>query len=315
MSAVVDTLPQDQRDAMARAVRLEWWNIGWTLSIVLVMGLVMGQSQTMKTAWTEDTLGLIPPIMILISAHVERRWSASTRFPFGFHRVNGLGFSVAAVALLSVGGLLLWDSLATLVRQEHATVASVTILGHSIWLGWLMLAAQLYSLVPPMIIGRKELPLAETLNDKLLHTDALMNKANWLTGAAGLAGVLGLGMGWWWADALAAAVISVDIINDGTTALRSATAELIDGAPRALSSAELSEDAVALRGELGRRYPGCTILIRETGRLIRAEVVGASVDPSTVDIRQFWAGDPSRAWRLDQVAFAPPSGPRLDEGP
>ena len=78
-----------------------------------------------------------------------------------------------------------------------------------------MIAAQLYSLVGPMIIGRKELPLAQALNDKLLHTDALMNKANWLTGAAGLFGVIGLGMGWWWADSLTAAIISVDIINDG----------------------------------------------------------------------------------------------------
>jgi cobalt-zinc-cadmium efflux system protein len=292
---------------MSRAVRLEWWHIGWTISIVIVMGLVMGQSQTMKTAWTEDALGLVPPIMFLLSAHVERRWRPSQRFPFGFHRVNSLGFFVSAVTLLSVGMLLLWDAAGTLLRQEHATVGSAVILGQTIWLGWLMLAAQLYSLVPPLIIGRKQLPLAKALNDKLLHTDALMNKANWLTGAAGLAGVVGLGLGWWWADALAAAVISVDIISDGTKALRSATAELVDGAPRALSSTRLSDDAIELGAELERRFPGCPILIRETGRLIRAEVVGASIDPSKVDIRQLWPGDPTRVWRLDQVVFAPPT--------
>ena len=63
-----------------------------------------------------------------------------------------------------------------------------------------------------------------------------MNKANWQTGAAGLAGVIGLGLGWWWADAVAAALISIGIILDGWRALRVATAELVDGVPRELGS-------------------------------------------------------------------------------
>src|SRR5690606_27726537 len=114
-----------------------------------------------------------------------------------------------------------------------------------------------------MIIGRKELPLAEDLADKLLHTDALMNKANWMTGAAGVAGIIGLGLGWWWADSVAAAIISLDILHDGLTALRSSTAELVDGAPRALASAKLSDDAEAVRSLLEKRYPDARIRLRE----------------------------------------------------
>ncbi len=194
------SLPQELCEPMARAIRLEYWNIFWTLTIIVTMGLVLGQSETMKTAWIEDTLGLVPPIMFLIAARMERHSHRSRRFPFGFERVNGLGFFVAAVALTAVGALLLYNALMALGTQEHATVGSIVILGHDMWLGWLMLAAQIYSLIPPLFIGRKELPLAKQLNDKLLHTDALMNKANWLTGAAGLAGIIGLGLGWWWAD-------------------------------------------------------------------------------------------------------------------
>lgn len=300
------SLPPELRAPMRKAVRLEYWNIFWTTTVIIVMGSVLGQSETMKTAWIEDTLGLVPPIMFLIAARMELKGKRSRQFPFGFERVNGLGFFLAAVALTAVGALLLYDSVMSLAAAEHATVASVVIFGHEIWLGWLMLAAQLYSLIPPLFIGRKELPLAEQLNDKLLHTDALMNKANWLTGAAGFAGVIGLGLGWWWADALAAAVISVDIINDGIKALRSSTAELVDGAPRALSSADLSEDAQKLCDRLTEEFPGSTVRLRETGRLIRAEVHETHAPRECRHPRYYWPGDEDRNWRLAQVSFIPP---------
>lgn len=301
------SLPDQLSDVMARAVRLQYWHLFWTVNIIVVMGLVMGQSQTMKTAWIEDTLALVPVIAFLVAARFERRRHRSRRYPFGFERVNGLGFFVSAVSLTAVGGFLLYNAIKTLVVAEHATVGSIVLLGQDVWLGWLMLAAQLYSLVPPLIIGRMELPLAEALNDKLLHTDALMNKANWMTGAAGLAGVIGLGLGWWWADSVAAAIISVDILNDGVKALRSSTAELVDGAPRALSSPRLSDDAQRLQDRLAADFPGADIRLRETGRLIRAEVHGAYPPAEPRHPSHYWPGDHDRAWRLAQVSFVPPT--------
>ena len=300
-------LPGELAGTMEKAVRLEYWNLFWSATIIVAMGLVLGQSQTMKTAWIEDTLGLVPPVMFLLAARIERKGRSSHRFPFGFHRVNSLGFFVAAVALAAVGGILLYDALTALVAAEHPSVASVVIFGQEIWLGWLMIAAQIYSLIPPMLIGRKELPLAEALNDKLLHTDALMNKANWLTGAAGLFGVIGLGLGWWWADSLAAAIISLDIINDGIKALRSSTAELVDGAPRALSGPQLSEDAKALRERIEAEFPEADVRLRETGRLIHVEVLGEHSPQERRHPGHYWPRQDGRSWRVAQVSFVPPS--------
>src|SRR5687768_12231138 len=177
----LDNIPPPIRADMERAIRLEYWNIGWTISIVVAMGLAMGSSQTMKTAWVEDTLGLIPPIVFLIAIHFESK-PPSGHFPFGYDRVHSLAFLIAAVALAGVGTLLLWDAAKTLLAQEHVTVGSIHIFGRDIWLGWVMLAAQFYSIIPPFIIGRMELPLSERLQDEVLQTDALMNKANWMTG-------------------------------------------------------------------------------------------------------------------------------------
>ena len=94
-----------------------------------------------------------------------------------------------------------------------------------------MLPALLWSALPAAALGRAKLPLAEALHDKVLHADATMNKADWLTAGAAMIGVLGIGLGLWWADAVAAAVISLDILRDGVTNLRAVVADLLDSEP------------------------------------------------------------------------------------
>jgi divalent metal cation (Fe/Co/Zn/Cd) transporter len=295
--------PAEIRQDMAAAVRLEWWNIGWTISIIVAMGLAMGGSQAMKTAWIEDSLGLIPPIAFLIAVHFEAKPS-NRRFHYGFDRVNGLGFLIAAVALAAVGLFLLKDAATSLLSAEHVTVGTVRIWGHDIWLGWFMLAAQAYATIPPLIIGHKELPLARRLRDKLIHTDALMNKANWQTGVAGFLGVAGLGAGIWWADAVAALLISASIIWDGWNALRVAISELVDGIPCELDGPDLSREAKAVAAALRKLFPDSRVLMRETGRYIRAEVVGA-VPPKDFDFQNLDIPGLEDRWRLDSVAFRP----------
>ena len=295
--------PREIRADIAAAQRLEYWNIGWTISIVVAMGLAMGGSQAMKTAWVEDTLGLVPPIAFLVALHYEGR-AANRRYHYGFDRVNGLGFMIAAVALASVGLLLLKESVTTLVTGEHVTIGSTRIWGRDVWLGWFMLAAQAYATIPPLIIGHKELPLARRLYDKLLHTDAQMNKANWQTGIAGFLGVAGLGLGFWWADSAAAAIISISIILDGWKSLRIATSELVDGIPCELGDGQMSDDATAVAAALRKAFPKARVLMRETGRYIRAEVVGA-VPPKGFDVESLDIPDLEDRWRLDSLAFRP----------
>jgi len=308
---VSEGIPAQLQGVMRQAERLEWWSIAWTISVIVIMGAAMGSSQTMKTAWIEDCLSLIPPAVFLISARVERR-SASARFPNGFARVPSLAFVIAAAALTALGGTLLVDSAISLISREHATVAAVHVFGKEIWLGWIMVAAQVYSIVVPLVLGRLKLPLAKLLNDKTLFTDAMTQKANWMTGIAGIGGVIGIGLGYWWADALAAGLISLDILNDGIRALRAASAELVDGAPRALDSCDIADDASALHAALDARFPGAEVHLRETGRVISAQIVGAAPPGDTLDPRDYWPGDPDRAWRLGHISFILPSSDRGD---
>jgi cation diffusion facilitator family transporter len=295
--------PPHVEAGIARARKLEYWTLAWLATVVPLMALVMGSSQAMKTVWIEDMLGFIPPLVFLLSARLEQKEPTSA-FPYGFDRVNSVAFVVSAVALTLMGVYLLFEAAMTLVMAEHPTVGSMRAFGRDIWMGWPMIGVLLWSTIPSMILGRMKLPVARTINDKVLHTDADMQKADWMTGLAAIGGVIGIGFGLWWADAAAAGIISIGILKDGISELRASTAELVDGAPRKLEKDEVSDEARQLQGELERLFPDAAVRLRETGRVIRAQVAARPPD-LPIDLKAVWPGEPERAWRFAQLSFAP----------
>lgn len=228
--------PAQQRD-LKKARTLEWITLGYLLSVTAIMYLAMGSSQAMKTAWLEDVLSLIPPITFLVASRIAS-WEPNDRFPYGYHRVVSIAFLASSLALFAMGLWLLMDGSMKLVMAEHPTIGGVTLAGHTFWAGWLMLPALVWSGAPAVWLGRKKLPLARSLHDKVLHTDAAMNKADWMTAAAALVGVLGVGIGWWWADAAAAIVISVSVVRDGWQNLNIAVCDLMDERPRTVDHSD-----------------------------------------------------------------------------
>jgi cation diffusion facilitator family transporter len=220
-------LPERQARALRRAQRLEWVTLAFMASSVAVVYLTMGSSQAMRTAWVEDLLALVPPAAFLVAVRLGRR-RPSPEHPYGFHRSTAIGHLTAAVALLTVGVALAVDSASGLLRAEHPPIGTTVVLGHTVWAGWLMVAAMVYTGVGPFVLGRLKMPLAEELHDKVLHADADMQKADWMTAAGTIAGVLGIGAGLWWADSTAALLICVSIVRDGWRNLRGAADALMD---------------------------------------------------------------------------------------
>jgi cation diffusion facilitator family transporter len=306
----MNQLPKEIRPEMARARRLEWWTLAGMGSVVAAMYFAMGSSQAMKTAFIEDLLGLVPAVTFLVAARLEPR-PPTRKYPYGFVRVDSLAFMASAVVLAAVGAWLLFDGVSALSAGEHPTIGPVTIFGHTVWLGWIMLAALAWSVVVPVVLGRLKRPVASKLCDKVLHTDALMQKADWQTGLAGMAGVLGIGMGLWWADSAAAAAIALSILYDGARNIRTAAAELLDGMPRQLESAEISPDAERLKRRLEARWPDGHVRLRESGRYILANV-GDTCPPGDLPPLEEWMGDDA-GWRLAQLSFTPPGCARSDE--
>lgn len=303
--------PVEIVEDLRRAKRLEWWTLAGMASATLATFFAMGSSQTMKTAFIEDLLSLIPAITFLIAAKLEPR-PPTEKYAFGFVRVNSLAFLASAVVLALLGSLLLFDGLSALAKGEHPTIGPVELFGRMIWLGWIMIAALTYSTIVPVVLGRLKLPVAKRLNDKVLHTDADMQKADWQSGLAGIVGILGVGLGLWWADAAAAALISLSILGDGFKNIRIAAAELLDSVPRALEGPQIAADARRLRERLQARWPEAHVRLRESGRYIFANV-GNVEDPGELPPLESWMGGDD-GWRLAQLSFTPPGCARSDEG-
>ncbi|MFJ6279519.1 cation diffusion facilitator family transporter [Arthrobacter subterraneus] len=220
-------LPEEQRRALHKAVKWEWITIVFLAVSTFLVYLVLGNSQAMKAAWIEDLLSFLPPISFLIAARIIRRRPTESH-PYGYHRAVGVAHLVAAVALVVMGAYLLVDSGIGLVTAEHPTIGGVTLLGNTFWLGWLMVLAMLFTAGPPVVLGIIKMKLAKTLHDKVLYADADMNKADWMTALSAAVGVLGIGVGLWWADYAAAILISTSILHDGIKNLRAAIGGLTD---------------------------------------------------------------------------------------
>jgi cation diffusion facilitator family transporter len=220
-------LPQEQQDALRRAIKFEWITLAFLAVSTVLVFLVLGNSQAMKAAWIEDLLSFLPPIAFLLAVKLIRR-PPTEKHPYGYHRSVGIAHLVAAVALVAMGSFLIVDSSAGLLSAEHPTIGGIELFGQTLWLGWLMITAMVLTAAPPVYLGRVKIKLAEKLHDKVLYADADMNKADWMTAGAAAVGVLGIGVGLWWADYAAALLISVSILRDGIKNLRGAVGALID---------------------------------------------------------------------------------------
>jgi len=172
-----------------------------------------------------------------------------------------------------------------------------------------MLPALLWSAPPAAALGRAKLPLAEALHDKVLHADATMNKADWLTAGAAMVGVLGIGLGLWWADAVAAVVISLDILHDGVKNLRAVVSDLMDSEPTTVDHSGPETLPADVERRL-RRYTWVAdveVRMREEGHVFFGEafVVPADNEDLAAKIERAVAEVLASDWRLHDLVIMP----------
>ncbi|MFL6538808.1 MAG: cation transporter [Chthoniobacterales bacterium] len=301
-------LPPKQDALFQRARRLEWISIFFLLTIIAAIGITMGSSEAMKAVWIEDVLSLVPPVAILIDARYRTK-DPTDEFPYGYRRATLIAFLTAAVALLAFGLYILIESATTLISAEHPTIGTVELFGRRVWLGWPMIAALIYSVIPPLVLGRMKLPLARELHHKALQTDANLNKGDWLTGIAGVFGILGIGLGFWWADALAAAVIAIEILRDGVSDLRNSIAQLMNKRPTQVDTNEKDPVLDAVEDALKRLdwVRDVRVRLREDGDVLTGEAFIVPCDEADLLSRVARATEVACGvdWRLHDINVVP----------
>jgi divalent metal cation (Fe/Co/Zn/Cd) transporter len=133
-----------------------------------------------------------------------------------------------------------------------------------------------------------------------------------MTAAAGAVGVIGIGFGLWFADAVAGALISLDIVRDGVRNLKAASSDLMDSMPRTYDDeeedpivAELHDDLLALPWVVDAR-----VRLRELGHVYAGEAFVVPADGTDVvkeanDARERLMRD---HWKLHDIVIVPVSG-------
>ena len=266
--------PQDKARALRRAVCLEWATLFFMTTIVVAMYFALGSSQAMKAAWIEDMLGLVPATAFLIARHFEKK-PPSDAFPFGFFKGVSIAYLVSATALVLLALYMIYDSAYALIIQHHPTIGLVEILGVEFWMGWLMIAVLVYSIIPPVILGRMKKPVARQIHDPVLMADSAMQQADWMTAAAAIIGIIGVGFGFWWADSVAAILISLDVLNDGRKHLVRSVSDLADHSPRRIggSDADPALDDVRQAVLALDWVADAEILLRSEGHIVTGSII------------------------------------------
>lgn len=302
-------LPAEQQEALRKAVRWEFFTIGYTSVTIVLIALVVGNSQAMRTAWIEDMLSLIPQFAFLIALVFVRR-RPTLNHPYGLHRAMSIGHLVAGVALSAVGVNLAVEATAGLIAAEHPTIGTVQLFGQTIWLGWLMIAVMTLIVIGPVFLyGPAKARLAPVLHNKLLYTDADMAKADWQTTVASIIGVLGIGVGLWWLDGVAALFISLGIILDGFRNMKAAVIDLMDQRARTYDNRH-PHPLIADIARCLRDLPwvaDAAVRMRDQGQVFHVE---AFVVPRRPRIRLREVSDASERiaaldWKIQDVVVVP----------
>jgi len=263
-------LPLQKQAELQRARRLEWSTLALRVSVLAALYTALGSSQALAAIWFKSLWSLLPPIAFLTACRLERR-KPTPRFPYGFYRATSVAFLASALALVFMGLYLIYTGVQTLVAGTHPALATFADADSLLqWSGWPMILALAWSIAVPFATGGPRQRLAVALHDKGLYADAAMGRASWLGGSAAIIGVLGIGLGFWWADFVATFVIGGDILYHGYRHLDTAVRDLIDEVPRRLGSSTVDPLGTRIRDHLSSLdwIDNASVRLREEGRLL-----------------------------------------------
>ena len=130
-----------------------------------------------------------------------------------------------------------------------------------------------------------------------------------MTGGAAMLGVIGIGLGLWWADSVAASIVSLDIVRDGGKNLRTAVGDLMDKEPTVVDDSRADPLPLWVKNELMLMdwVKDAEVRLREAGHVFSGEAFVVPVDDEDL------LGRVERAnrhlleldWRLHELVIAP----------
>ena len=198
-------LPTDRSSLLARGLRLEYLTVGWNLVegvIAISAALAAGSVALLGfgiDSFVESTSGGILIWRLL----AERGTTDLERIETVERRAQKL----VAVSLFGLAAFLLFDSVKTLALQERPepSAVGIAVTGLSIGVMWWL--------------ARAKRRTAIALGSRAMEADAFQTTACWWLSIIVLAGIgVNALTGWWWADPVAALVMTSFLVREGREA-------------------------------------------------------------------------------------------------
>lgn len=195
-----------RRVHLARALGLEYLTVGWNIAegVIAVSAAVLAGSVALLgfgiDSFVESASGLVMIWRLL----AERRGGIDNATLEAIeHRARRL----VSLSLFLLAGFVLFDAVDTLRAGERPGFSLAGVVLTSV------------SLVVMLWLARAKRRVARALGSKAMEADAFQTTACWWLSLAALAGItLNGALGWWWADPVAALVISALIAREARDA-------------------------------------------------------------------------------------------------
>jgi cation diffusion facilitator family transporter len=245
---------RDERHRANRAVAVSAAGLALTGLIELVIALVSGSVALLGDA-LHNLSDVSTSVLVFIGFRASRE-AATARYPYGYERAEDLaGIGVAAViwASAAVAG---FESVNKLIH--HGTTQHV---------GWGVGAAAV-GIVGNQLVARYKLVVGRKIQSATLIADAKHSWLDALSSAGAMLGLLGVAVGWSWADAVAGLLVTGFICHVGWEVSSDIAHRLLDGVDPAIVAT--AEATAARTGGVLHAHARA----RWTGRTLRVEVEG-----------------------------------------
>ncbi len=276
----LDTVTDDaaERRQANRAVAVSAVGLALTGLVELAIALLSGSVALLGDA-LHNLSDVSTSVLVFVGFRASRK-VPTERYPYGYERAEDLAGIGVALVIWGSAAVAAYESVEKLLRH-----------GGTGYVGW-GIAAAIVGIAGNQLVARYKLVVGKRIRSATMVADAKHSWLDALSSAGAMLGLIGVALGWGWADAVAGIVVTGFICHVGWEVTADIAHRLLDGVdPEIVTTAE----AVAAT------VPGVThahARARWTGRTLRVEVEGF-LDPDT----PLAAAD--RIGRLVAAALAP----------
>lgn len=228
--------------------------------IELAIALVSGSVALLGDA-LHNLSDVSTSLVVFVGFRASRK-IVTERYPYGYERAEDL--AGIGVALVIWGSALVagFESVSKLLRHGGTT-----------HLGW-GIAAAVVGIAGNQLVARYKLVVGRRIGSATMVADAKHSWLDALSSAGAMVGLIGVALGWGWADAIAGIIVTGFICHVGWEVTADIAHRLLDGVdPEIITTAETVATAVHGVNHAHARA-------RWTGRTLRVEVEGF-LDPDT----------------------------------